>query len=128
MESYGERQFQTMGLRYLYPKKMADITSENSTICFFEQTSENNPDIDAYFLYPRIVKIINDKNILPIDQIQDQRCNYLVMNNNFPDFDTKVKEIFVFGPDLKDTPVITMPGLYQHSDPIYKNKSGLLEL
>lgn len=127
-ESYEKKQFQTMGLRYLYPKKMTDVTPENSTICFMEVNDKLDPKVDAYFLYPRVVKTVDSKNVFPIDQIRDLKCNYLVMNDSHPDFDVKVKRIIMFGQGLEDTPVVITPGVYIHNNPLYQNKTGLLEL
>lgn len=129
MESYEERQFQTMGLIYLYPKKMADSTSENSTICFWERNPVLNAGLDVYFLYPRIVKTIDVSNsVSPTDQIKDLKCNYLVMNSNFPSFDIRVKGVIIFGQGLEDVPVVLKPDMYKHNNPIYQDKTGLLEL
>lgn len=126
-ETYEERQFKTMGVRYLYPKNMADVTPEKTVICFWERNAEIDPGVDAYFLYPRIVRIIDIKES-PIDQIKDLGCGYLVLNNKYPNFDMKIKKVIIFGKGLDDLPIEYTINTYDHDNPMYQNKTGLLKI
>ena len=40
----------------------------------------------------------------------------------------KVKKVIIFGQELNDLPVEYTPGKYIHDDPLYQNKTGLLEI
>jgi hypothetical protein len=126
--SYDEKMFQLMGLRYLYPKIIKDVTSENATVCFWEDDALIDSSVAAYFIYPRIAKKIVRNGQSALDEINAQGCTHVVIHEGLPNFNMKVKEVVLFGNKLDDRPTIIKTSEYLHKEVIYTDKVGVIRL
>ena len=128
LETYDPKMFQEMGLRYLYPKKIVDITPAHSVICFWKYDPLLDAGVDAYFLYPRVVKRMSDPERGVLDQIKKEGCEYLILNNGLPNFDLKVKKIILFDDKFDGEPIYINPANHLYKSVLYADKTGLIQL
>lgn len=126
--SYEERVFHEMGPRYLYAKKISEVTPPNAVVCFWTGDHTLDSVVAAYFIYPRVAKEIVVSESLAKEAIKTEGCSYLFLDKGLPGFDLRIKKIYFFGKGLNDTPVVIKTGWYLHKSIENNNNVGLLQL
>lgn len=126
--SYEEKMFKKMKLRYLYPKKIKEVTPENAIICFWDNDALLDHKVAAYFLYPRITKEIFNKGQLALDQVNSKGCNYLIINRNLPNFNMTIARVILFDDKYGSNPTVINTNKYIHSEAIYVDRVGIIQI
>jgi hypothetical protein len=127
-KSYDEKMVQLIGPSYLIFRNINVSTPKNSIICMQYEMPDIDSSIAAYFLYPRIIRKIGELKVLSITNDISKNCNYLILYKGYPKFDVKIKEVILFGNNLKDENTVIVTNNYHHSQTEYLNKVGTLHI
>jgi hypothetical protein len=126
--SYDEKMLSEKGSKYLYSKKIMEITTDSSVVCFWAGDGDLDASIAAYFLYPRFTKEIAGSGKIALAQIAELGCTHVFFNKGKPDFNLKARRIFLFSEKFEDSPVIVNSQLYLYENHEYLDKTGIIEL